>query len=253
MAGNSEDPLESALDYDFDGVLNPNDRDTQAAQDRAKAAHDALSERLQKEVSFLIEVAGDFAARNAGSFFEKAYLAAKEVLKIMFGPAPAPAPAQCFPSGTRILLADGSQETIENIVPGQLVMAFEAHGELAPRRVARLFRNITEEWIELSFEGAREPLVVTPGHRFLTADGTFETIAELLNKGAGAARVVLDDGSLVVARGRIIAYNESSANQFPEASIVESGLSVGGLALAPRTRRGWATYNFEYYGDSALN
>jgi hypothetical protein len=41
---------------------------------------------------------------------------------------------QCFAAGTWILLADGSQEAIENIVVGQSVMAFEALGELVPCR-----------------------------------------------------------------------------------------------------------------------
>jgi len=153
---------------------------------------------------------------------------------------------QCFAAGTPILLADGSQEAIENITAGQSVMAFNALGQLVPRRVVRLFRNVTAQWIELSFEGnIRKPLVVTPGHSFLAKEGSFEEIGELLKKGAGCAHVVLEDGSLAVVRGRLIAYNEGTAHLFAVTSIVETGQSLGALALAPSKRSGWLTYNFE--------
>src|SRR6185369_15993204 len=82
------------------------------------------------------------------------------------------APINCFPAGTPILLADGSTKSIEHVCRFDLVMAFDAFGQLVPRRVVRLFQNVTDQWIELFFEANnRSSLIVTPGHRFLTADG----------------------------------------------------------------------------------
>jgi len=106
--------------------------------------------------------------------------AASQVTSHALAPSPE-TQSHCFPAGTPILLGDGTTKPIEDIAPRDLVLAFDKSGELVPRRVVRLFRNVTEQWVELSFDGNdREPLIVTPGHSFLTVDGTFETIERIL-------------------------------------------------------------------------
>src|SRR5262249_49064032 len=97
---------------------------------------------------------------------------------------------KCFAAGTPILLADGTTKAIEDVRPGDLVFAFDRHvalgcGPLEPRRVTRLFENVTQEWLKLSpapgCDGDAEQaglsaLTVTPGHYFLTPEGQFEEI-----------------------------------------------------------------------------
>ena len=49
---------------------------------------------------------------------------------------------------------------------------------LAPRRVVRLYRNTTDEWVKLTWaeRGEQRELVTTPGHLFLDRFGRFPTI-----------------------------------------------------------------------------
>jgi len=72
--------------------------------------------------------------------------------------------------------------------PGDTVLAFATSalspaGALLPRRVTRLFSNITQEWLVLRACGADPAaidLTVTPGHRFLCPDGAFRRIDDIL-------------------------------------------------------------------------
>lgn len=59
--------------------------------------------------------------------------------------------SNCFARGT-LVQVPGGLKPIEDIVPGDLVMAFDKFGGLAPKRVVRLFHNVTDCWLELSFE-----------------------------------------------------------------------------------------------------
>ena len=82
---------------------------------------------------------------------------------------------KCFPSSTPILLSSGVTREISDIRVGDVVLSFDGsremgRGALVPKRVVRLYRNETTEWVRLSWDedGARRELVVTPGRRFLT-------------------------------------------------------------------------------------
>jgi hypothetical protein len=96
----------------------------------------------------------------------------------------------CFPAGTPIRMADGSEKPIEDVVEGDMVAAFvpgeeNGRGELGARRVVRLFRNRSSNLVEVA--GLR----VTEGHPFLCGDGRFRIAGEL--EGASLVRA---DGSL---------------------------------------------------------
>jgi hypothetical protein len=144
--------------------------------------------------------------------------------------------AHCFPRGTAILLADGQTGAIDALAIGDEVLAYDSVGTLHPKKVSRLFENITDSWIRLS-----NGLTVTPGHHFLDAFGRFRTIEEIL---ASDARIVLKDGSLVRVSGEFVHYSEATADQFEQAEGYVTP-SVGALALAPVYKKGWKTYNFE--------
>ncbi len=135
----------------------------------------------------------------------------------------------CFPAGTAILLADGSEKAIEHIGGADHVQSFDASGEFgrgvtASKRVTRLFTNITDTWICLS-----NGLVVTPGHHFLDAFGSFRTIAEIL---ATDAQIVLEDGSVAAVTGEYIHYLAETAGMFEQAEGYAYAIE-GNAALAP--------------------
>lgn len=86
--------------------------------------------------------------------------------------------AHCFVAGTPILMADGNTKPIEEVAVGDVVASFDpqvqkGRGPLRAGRVTRTFRN---EQFTFSFLAMR----VTPGHRFLTGEGTFERLDRIL-------------------------------------------------------------------------
>jgi len=99
----------------------------------------------------------------------------------------------CFAAGTPIEMADGMTKAIENIKIGDKVLAFDGdadggRGAKVPRRVTQLHR--TENQPLINFQGT----MVTPGHAYLTGEGTFLPIIEILQY----------DGTVVNADGRVI-------------------------------------------------
>ncbi len=120
----------------------------------------------------------------------------------------------------------------------------------AHKRVIRLYKNFTKEWIELdiynasSISGIEKTLTCTPGHHFLDEFGNYPTISELLFRGGGTARIVLSDGSVREAIGRRIVWSQENAHLYGGRTKV-SGLSSGSVAFAEFEVEGWQTYNFE--------
>lgn len=148
----------------------------------------------------------------------------------------------CFAGDTLISMADGSQKRIDEVEVGDKVLAFSeddqsGQGALVPRTVTRLFQKVTGEWLKLS-----NGVTVTPGHFFLTTDGTYEPISQILEKRGG--QVVLEDGSVEVLNGERIKFSEETADQYPHREHLEYP-SAGGVALEPKRTYGWSTYNFE--------
>lgn len=150
--------------------------------------------------------------------------------------------AFCFSGETEISMADGSKKRIDEIVAGDEVLAFSefdqgGKGELVPRKVVRLFHELTDTWLKLS-----NGVSVTPGHMFLTTDGTYEPISEILEKRGG--EVVLEDGTVEVLTAELVEFNQENAELYPTGSkwVAET---QGALALEPSQKFGWLTYNFE--------
>lgn len=70
----------------------------------------------------------------------------------------------CFAEGTLVLREDGPAE-IEDVRVGDLVWATDPEtGETALKRVVRIFRNETYEWLHLTVNG--EEIICTPTHPF---------------------------------------------------------------------------------------
>lgn len=154
-----------------------------------------------------------------------------------------PAEDLCFPSGTDIFTVSG-QAPIESLLPGDLVLAFDpsadlGRGALVPKRVVRLFHNETEEWLRLSWrEGGEDcELMVTPGQRFLDAEGRFRRIDEIIED--AAPTVVLADGALAQVRAERIVWSEATRHLFEE---VEAVAMAAGDGLAHRMGGTWRSY-----------
>ena len=74
----------------------------------------------------------------------------------------------CFVAGTPVLMADGTTKPIEEIRPGDMVLAadhLDPEGKPQAARVARFFDNGEKEVVRLRFQNGEE-LVCTPSHRF---------------------------------------------------------------------------------------
>ncbi len=138
----------------------------------------------------------------------------------------------CFSAGTPVGSASGIDLPIERVSVGDHVRSFAGHSsEIASGRVKRLFRGVTDAWLELYLEPRAAPiLTVTPGHRFLDDRGNFTTISDMLEHGGGRARVVLEDGSLAEVEGRRIVYSEETAHLYEQAEDIRYRYE-GGLAL----------------------
>ena len=141
------------------------------------------------------------------------------------GPATDLSGLHCFSAATHIELANNTSSPISAILPGEIVLSYDPNadagcGALVPKRVVRVFRNVTREWIELDIgeidttTGEEKILHVTPGHHFLDAFGNFPTVAELLMRGGRSAQIVLGDGTLREVTGRRVVWSEEKAHLF---------------------------------------
>ncbi len=80
----------------------------------------------------------------------------------------------CFPAHTPIAISLSETRPISDIRVGDTVLDFDpaadlGRGALVPRKVVRLYRNTTEEWVKLTWAegGEAKELIATPGHHFL--------------------------------------------------------------------------------------
>jgi hypothetical protein len=107
--------------------------------------------------------------------------------------------ARCFIAGTLITMADGTKKPIEEIDEGDMVLSFEPDannglGAAVPGKVTRTFQNSTRVLLDVC--GLR----VTPGHEFLSDNGQFLSIANILRQDRAFVRDV--DGKGVPFRAR---------------------------------------------------
>jgi Ca2+-binding RTX toxin-like protein len=155
---------------------------------------------------------------------------------------------KCFPASTPVRTSRTASTPISRLRPGDTVLAFDpranrGRGALVARRVTRLYRNTTTEWVRLRWveEGAAREVVSTPGHHFLDEFGSFPTIAEMLRD--GRATVVLASGELAEVTAERIVYSAETAHLF-ERAVAYAGTGDG-TAAQPVELDCWQTYNIE--------
>jgi hypothetical protein len=129
----------------------------------------------------------------------------------------------CFPANTPIQISPTSTKPISEIRVGDVVMAFDpvadgGRGALVPKRVKRLFRNTTTEWIKLTWleNGEAKELVATPGHHMLDKTGAFTRLDRLVKN--GKAEVISVSGEVIEATATRITYSPETAHLFEQAS-----------------------------------
>jgi hypothetical protein len=156
--------------------------------------------------------------------------------------------AECFEASTKIGLPNGKEKPISEIVVGEMVLAFDGatnlgRGMLSPRRVKRVFHNVTNEFVRLSWveNGEKKQLIATPGHHFLDASGNFPELSQMALD--GYATLISRDGYPIHVAVEIIKYAEATADYFERATAVAA--STGSSALQSVFIDGWQTYNFE--------
>ena len=77
----------------------------------------------------------------------------------------------CFPAGTQITLADGSQKPIEEIKNLDVVLAFDKLGNLGPATVSETFYHENDDFIKIKHWAGE--FTVTPNHWILAESGLF--------------------------------------------------------------------------------
>lgn len=94
---------------------------------------------------------------------------------------------KCFSGDVLVRTGLLTSKPISEIRVGDFVLSFSpsadfGRGALVPRRVTRLFGNVTTEWVVLYWQedGESCELTCTPGHHFLDEFGNYPTIAEIL-------------------------------------------------------------------------
>ncbi|NJO34399.1 MAG: hypothetical protein HC869_16005, partial [Rhodospirillales bacterium] len=126
---------------------------------------------------------------------------------------------ECFGAGTSILLPDGTKQ-IQDILPGDIVLSYDASGTLVPGRVTRTFRNEVSHLLDV------HGLKVTPGHATLCGDGMFK------GRHVPIIDILLSDGALVRADGTLIRM----AIDAPVGSVADAFVKVA-VAATPEDMR----------------
>lgn len=103
---------------------------------------------------------------------------------------------RCFGSGTTVEMENNVWKPIETVAVGDYVLAFDpscssGRNELKKSLVTQVQTREVEE--TLDFHGT----IVTPGHVFLSGDGTFKKLADILEEDG---TVVREDGTVIRAR-----------------------------------------------------
>ena len=102
-------------------------------------------------------------------------------------------------------MADGKYKPIDQIRVGDEVMAFEALGELQPRKVTQTFVKYEQDVVALG------NIRVTLGHSFLQSDGTFKPLANIAKDGflVGVSGKLVPHPGIALINGKYTVYNFS--------------------------------------------
>jgi hypothetical protein len=145
----------------------------------------------------------------------------------VIGSAPIDVSVRCFPASTPIQTSLTTTTPISDLRVGDVVLAFDpctdnGRGDLVPRRVTKLFRNVTTDWVRLEWRdpvtGELQELVATPGHHFLDQFGNFPPIEQMIRTDEPRNRAeVSDQAKSIETSGRasvVLACGNFGASAF---------------------------------------
>jgi hypothetical protein len=159
-----------------------------------------------------------------------------------------PLQPHCFLADTAVAMADGTEKPIQDIVPGDRVMAFDPAannglGAKKPARVRRTFRNTARQIVDL--RGLR----MTPGHLVLSDDGEWLRIAEVLRRDRAMVEERKTGPVLVRARtGAVLGSDEdvpvtvvfTGRDGLPHKAAVRAGIVCTARRRPDGTSEGWS-------------
>ncbi|MCB5176208.1 Hint domain-containing protein [Microvirga lenta] len=154
----------------------------------------------------------------------------------------------CFLADTPIEMADESGKPIQDIVPGDWVMAFDPKanngmGAKRPARVRRTFRNTARQIVDL--RGLR----MTPGHVVLSDNGEWLKIVEVLRRDRALVEERKTGPVPVRARtGAVLGSDEDAPvtvlftdrDGLPHKAVVRAGIVCTAQRRADGTYEGWS-------------
>jgi hypothetical protein len=139
-------------------------------------------------------------------------------------------PKTCFPAGTKVLLSDLTERSIEDVELGQLVASFdEKDGSPVVGRVLGRMQHLADTLLEVTVGG--RVLRVTPEHRIYVGDGAFVPAGELCvgNKIWCVTGLVVVSKIETLPREEIVVYNLEVTHH----TYVANGVAVHNMKAEP--------------------
>ena len=165
----------------------------------------------------------------------------------------------CFVAGTPVLMADGTVKPIEDVRPGDRILAADHlnPGEAGSAEVIRVFDNGFKTVVRLVFD--RQTVVCTPEHPFFVPGKGWKTASELES---GDQCVSADGGKILFERREEIAEPQRVYNfevggkhtyyvgsSLTDSVLVHNVCSSCGASDCPGPKKGWHPFRWLYTGD----
>ena len=167
------------------------------------------------------------------------------------GEDPPPPPGCCFTAGTKIAMADGTYNKIEDVAIGDLVLSYDIEsGQIIPSVVLELSSPFRDHYYIMSFESG-ESLNLTGDHPVRIIKSGTEVWGAINPAASSVTNILIEPGDVAVALGgyrrittirkvpgRIKTYNLSNVKDthtfFAEGVVVHNELDKCGSSFSPR-------------------
>ena len=111
---------------------------------------------------------------------------------------------ECLPTGYKVLMGDGSEKNIEDIVDGDIVMSYDVQsGEHSPNVVSNVFSRMTQQLCRFTLEDG-STFECTPTHKMWVANRNQYVEAHHLTKGDSFVPMLCEEATLTIANVEVI-------------------------------------------------
>ncbi|MGI5831248.1 MAG: polymorphic toxin-type HINT domain-containing protein [Thermoguttaceae bacterium] len=165
----------------------------------------------------------------------------------------------CFVAGTPVLMADGTVKPIEEIQPGDTILATDHlnPGEAETAEVVRVFENGLKQVVRLVFD--RHAVVCTPEHPFFVLGKGWRTASELESGdqcvSADGEKILFEKREELPEPRRVYNFEvEGKHTYYVGSSLTDSVLvhnvcASCGASDCPGPKKGWHPYRWLMTGD----